>query len=53
MSQPVPQGVTLPTPGLGREQPELSSEEDIPTDADPADPAAHVDVPPRPPAPRK
>jgi len=53
MSQPVPQGVTSPTPGLGREEPELSSEEDIPTDADPADPAAQVDVPSGPPGPRK
>lgn len=36
MAQSPPAGITPPAPGLEREEPDLSSEDDIPSDDEPA-----------------
>jgi hypothetical protein len=49
MKQATPSGVTPPAPGLEREEPELSNEEDIPR-ADDGAAAADEPEPPRQPS---
>jgi len=46
MNHPIPQGVTPPTTGLDKEEPELVNEEDIPTDRDPESEAIDIGAAP-------